>query len=138
MEDGHHLDQVQGAEEADQHDQLRVKEWKEDDQMQLAPVEVRAVVQEGLEVEGLVRNQDEESLEVRVVPCSVPHSERAAGHLEEAEEVLQVFQDAVGSFVAEGGQRIHCVAVVDEGRSQTLLRRAGDQSYEHQVAELEV
>lgn len=136
MEDGHHLDQVQGEEEAAQHDQLRVKEWKEDDQMQLALVEVRAVFQEGLEVEGLVRNQDEESLEVRVVPCSVPHSERAVERLEEAEEVLQVFQDVVGSFVAEGGQRIHCVAEVDEG--QTLLRRAVDQSYEHQVAELEV
>lgn len=137
MEDGHHLDQVQGEEEAAQHDQLRAKEWK-DGQMQLALVEVRAVVQEGLEVEGLVRNQDEESLEVRVVPCSVPHSERAVGHLEEAEEVLQVFQDVVGSFVAEGGQQIHCVAEVDEGRSQTLLQRAVDQSYEHQVAELEV
>lgn len=138
MEDGHRLDQVQGEEEAAQRDQLRAKEWKEDDQIQLAPVEVQAVVQGGLEVEGLVQNQDEESLEVRVVPCSVPHSERAVGHLEEVEEVLQVFQDVVGSFVGEGGQRIHCAAEVDEGRSQILLQRAVDQSYEHQVAELEV
>lgn len=54
MEDGHHLDQEQVEEEAAQHDQLRAKAWKEDDQMQLALVEVRAVVQEGLEVEGFV------------------------------------------------------------------------------------
>lgn len=137
MEDGHHLDQVQGEEEAVQHDQLRAKEWKEADQMNPAPVEVQADVQEGLEVEGLVRNPDEVFLVVRVVPCSVAHSGRAVGRLEEGEEVLQVFQDGVGSFVGEGGQRIHCVAEVDEGRSQILLRRAGDQSYEHQVAELE-
>ncbi len=75
---------------------------------------------------------------MRVFPCSVPHSERAVGHLEGVEEVLQVFQDVVGSSVGEGGQQIHCVAKVDEGRSHMLLRRAEDQSYEHQVAELEV
>lgn len=107
VEDGHHLDQVQVEEGAVQRDQQRAKETKEDDQIQLAPVEEQAAVQGGLEVEVPGQTPGEEPLEVRVVPCSVRHSERDVGHLEEVEEALQVFQDGVGSSV--GGQRIHCV-----------------------------
>lgn len=108
MEDGHRLDQVQGEEGVSQHDQQRAKELKEDDQMQPAPVEEQAAVQWGLEVEVSEQTPGGEPLEVREVPCSVSHSERDVGHLEEVEEALQVFQDGVGS--SEGGRRIHCVA----------------------------
>lgn len=110
MEDGHHLDQVQGEEGVVRRDQQRAKELKEDDQIHLAPVEVQAAVQGGLEVEASGQNPGGEPLEVRVVPCSVRHSERAVGHLEEVEEALQVFQDGVGSFVGAGDQRIRFVA----------------------------
>lgn len=137
MEDGHHLDQVQGEEGVVQHDQRRAKELKEDDQIHLAPVEVQVAVRGGLEVEVSGQNPSGESLEVRVVPCSVRHSERGVGHLEEVVEALQVFQDGVGSSVGAGGQRIHFVAKADEGQSQILLQRAVDQCYEHQVAEPE-
>lgn len=106
MEDGHHLDQVQGEEGVVRHDQQRAKELKEDDQIHLAPVEVQVAVQGGLEVEVSGQNPGGEPREVRVVPCS----ERGVGHLEEVVEALQVFQDGVGSSVGAGGQRIHFVA----------------------------
>ncbi len=58
MEDGHHLDQEQVEEEAAQHDQLRAKAWKGGRPNAAGKlVEVRAVVQEGLEVEGWCRTK---------------------------------------------------------------------------------
>lgn len=80
MEDGHHLDQVQGEEGVVRHDQQRAKESKEGDSIHLALVEVQAAVQGGLEVEVLGQNPGGELLEARVVPCSVRHSETAEGH----------------------------------------------------------
>lgn len=136
MEDGHRRDQGQGEEGVVPHGPQGVKERWGSDQIHLEQVEGQAVVQEGLEVGGLVWILGGGLPEVRVVPCSVGHSERAVGHWEEGEEALQVFLAGVGSYVAVGGLKIHCVAQGNEGQSQ-ILQMAVDQSYEHQVAEPE-
>lgn len=80
MEDGHRRDQGQAVEVVVPHGPRGVKERWGSDKSHLVRVEGRAVVQEGLEVGGLVWNQGGGLLEARAVPCSVGHSERAVGH----------------------------------------------------------